>query len=241
MPSRPHRVDWSVRLYSALIKAYPAAFRNQYADEMTRVFGELLADARRQRGTIGLVTTWFRVLGDLLWSAPREHVRAWKNLDGGTAVNIKSLLTREVSSDEADCRLGQVVTYGVSLLVLVLGIGKFTSMRLTEPQLVFGILLVVALALQCVGMGMLVPISKWKNRSKYYISAGQIAACAVPVLALVPGVWTLGSMGVTEYEFMFGLLLMFVVMASLVLIASILPLVDAHRAEQRQQMIDANV
>ena len=66
-------VERSVRVYERLIKAYPAEFRRQYGDEMARVFRELATDAHRRSGAAGLMTMWFRVLGDLLWTAPREH------------------------------------------------------------------------------------------------------------------------------------------------------------------------
>jgi hypothetical protein len=85
-------VERSRRIYGALIKAYPAAFRSQYADEMARVFGELLADAWRERGMIGLVTTWFRVLGDFVWTVPQEHFIEMK---GRIAVKTR-LFTRRV-------------------------------------------------------------------------------------------------------------------------------------------------
>jgi hypothetical protein len=64
----------SVRVYEVLLRAYPVAFRKEYAGEMTRVFRELAADAWRERGAAGLRATWFRVLGDLAWTAPREHL-----------------------------------------------------------------------------------------------------------------------------------------------------------------------
>lgn len=67
-------VELSVRVYEALLRAYPAAFRKEYGGEMTHVFRELAADAWQERGAAGLRATWFRVLGDLAWTAPREHL-----------------------------------------------------------------------------------------------------------------------------------------------------------------------
>jgi hypothetical protein len=64
----------SVRAYELLVRAYPASFRKEYADEMTLVFCELVTDAWRRRGAVGLLLAWFRVLGDLARTAPKEHV-----------------------------------------------------------------------------------------------------------------------------------------------------------------------
>jgi hypothetical protein len=69
----PRSVESSVRVYKVLIKAYPASFRGEYGDEMALVFREQIIDAVRQRGAVGLITAWLRVLGDLARSAPEEH------------------------------------------------------------------------------------------------------------------------------------------------------------------------
>lgn len=69
-----HAVESSVRVYQALIRAYPASFRREYGNEMALVFREHLADVFRERGTIGLAFAWFRVLGDLARTAPQEHL-----------------------------------------------------------------------------------------------------------------------------------------------------------------------
>lgn len=54
-------VERSVRIYKALIKAYPAAFRQEYGSEMIGVFRDLATDAWLRQGRIGLLMLWFRV------------------------------------------------------------------------------------------------------------------------------------------------------------------------------------
>ena len=66
-------VELSVRVYQALIQAYPASFRREYGSEMVLVFREHLTDTRRKRGAVGLMSAWFRVLGDLARTVPEEH------------------------------------------------------------------------------------------------------------------------------------------------------------------------
>jgi hypothetical protein len=75
MAGSPRSIELSVRIYKMLIKAYPVSFRREYKNEMTLVFREHITDVLQKRGTFGLVTAWFRLLGDLVWSAPKEHFR----------------------------------------------------------------------------------------------------------------------------------------------------------------------
>jgi len=75
MAGSPRSIELSVRIYKILIKAYPASFRREYENEMTLVFREHIAAVLQKRGTVGLTTAWFRLLGDLTWSAPKEHFR----------------------------------------------------------------------------------------------------------------------------------------------------------------------
>ncbi len=232
MADSPRGVERSVQVYQSLLRAYPVAFRRQYGNEMARVFRELATDSHRRRGTAGLLAAWLRVFGDLLRTVPKEHLTEWKNREGGIDMKVKSVLLQKVSSDDIDCRLGQIGTYGISLLVAVLGVWKFASMRITEPQLFFGILLVAALTLQCVGCGLLIPVSDRKSRSRPYVRRGQIVIYIMAVLAFVLGVWKLASLAVTEYELILGLLLLSAVMMAGVLLGAILPLVDGGRARQ---------
>ncbi len=50
MTPSPRPVDVSRRIYRALLRAYPASFRDIYGEEMTLVFGELAGDAWNRRG-----------------------------------------------------------------------------------------------------------------------------------------------------------------------------------------------
>ena len=95
--------------------------------------------------------------------------------------------------------------------------------------------------MQCVCAGLLIPLSKWRDRSSYYLRAVQIAIYGALVLMLIPGVWALGPIVAREYDYLFGLYLMFNAMTPLFLIAAILPLVDARRSEQRRQAATTSV
>ena len=75
MAGSPRSIKFSVRIYKMLIKAYPASFRREYENEMILVFREHITDVLQKRGKVGLLTAWFRLLGDLACSAPKEHFR----------------------------------------------------------------------------------------------------------------------------------------------------------------------
>ena len=62
------------RIYAALLHAYPRAFRRRHQAEMMAWFRD--ADASRNRGLLGGVMFWVRLLLDLTRTAPMEHVRA---------------------------------------------------------------------------------------------------------------------------------------------------------------------
>ena len=64
-----------ISFYRALLRLYPAAFRERYSDEMVVLFGDQLRDARSGRGTGGVATTWLRSLVDLVANAMGEHIR----------------------------------------------------------------------------------------------------------------------------------------------------------------------
>ena len=60
------------RLYRALLRLYPAEFRDEYGREMSEVARDL--SARRPRARV-----WIDLLGDLLRTAPREHAHVLMN------------------------------------------------------------------------------------------------------------------------------------------------------------------
>jgi hypothetical protein len=73
MADSPRFVELSVRIYRSLMHVYPVSFREKYGREMTRVFREVVTDSTQRHGSTGLITTWCRVLGDLVLSAFHEH------------------------------------------------------------------------------------------------------------------------------------------------------------------------
>lgn len=65
----------SSRIYSQLVRLYPKRFREEYATEMARLFGEQCRDAR-ERGFAGIAALWLRTIHDLAFSLIREHIES---------------------------------------------------------------------------------------------------------------------------------------------------------------------
>jgi putative ABC transport system permease protein len=58
-----------MRLYRLLLRCYPASFRNEYGEEMARLFAE-----RRQRASAaGRLALWLEAIGDAFDAVPRTH------------------------------------------------------------------------------------------------------------------------------------------------------------------------
>jgi hypothetical protein len=69
------------------------------------------------------------------------------------------VLKSKISSGRFDAGLGHALCWAFSLLVLIVGLPRLASFDLTEPQLFFGILLLVAVALLGVILGTLLLMS----------------------------------------------------------------------------------
>jgi hypothetical protein len=63
----------SVRIYRALLSAYPAKFQQEYGPHMLQVFRDCCLRVTRQGGTNGMLKLWAVTLLDLLQSVVSEH------------------------------------------------------------------------------------------------------------------------------------------------------------------------
>ena len=64
-------------IYHALLRCYPAAFRDEYGDEMCLTFAEQLNDARRTGRRLRQTRVWIEAAGDVLTVAPKEHAHVF--------------------------------------------------------------------------------------------------------------------------------------------------------------------
>lgn len=93
---------WAERIFASMLWCYPAAFRQEYGEEMRRAFREELqaAHAARQWGEIAGI--WWRSCQDIFTTAIEEHLHmlqqdlryAWRTLaarPGFAAISVLSL------------------------------------------------------------------------------------------------------------------------------------------------------
>ena len=62
------------RIYGLLLRAYPAAFRGDYGNDMAQVFRDCYLKEKRRGGLGRLTLFWFRTLLDFTKTVPREHL-----------------------------------------------------------------------------------------------------------------------------------------------------------------------
>ena len=63
------------RIYRGLLRLYPAEFRDRFSGEMVLLYRDKLRDARKGGASGGTVRAWLRLLGDVVVTAPSEHLR----------------------------------------------------------------------------------------------------------------------------------------------------------------------
>ena len=80
--------------------------------------------------------------------------------------HIIQYFTRTFTLTRFDVKAAQVVVWSVALVVMVGGIYTLARFQLTEPELFFGILLVMAVSLQVIVAGLLLPIVAYVAQQK---------------------------------------------------------------------------
>ena len=76
-PGESRHPAWPAALYRLLLRAYPAAFRRRYSDEMVRVWQERYRAAVALAGRRGLAVHWVATLRDVLVNALPEWLEEW--------------------------------------------------------------------------------------------------------------------------------------------------------------------
>ncbi len=234
MANSPRIVQWTVRIYKTLIKSYPASFNKKYGDEMVVIFRELAADAHRRRGIVGLIAACFCVLLDLARTVPKEHLTEWNN-QGEIAMSFRSLLTRKIGPDHINPRWSRMWVIVFSFILTALYIKALTNMKLTNFELICGILLIMAMTLQGIFYGLLLPLFHQTNSSRYNNSISQIAIYAASVIVMTLGILGLMSIVQTEFQVFIGVLLSLNVMMNGCCIAGILPILQANSTKNIEQ------
>jgi putative ABC transport system permease protein len=63
----------SERVYAALLRLFPRAFRSDFGQDMRDLFRDHLREARKRHGGVGVLLLWLRTIPDLLFTGLFEH------------------------------------------------------------------------------------------------------------------------------------------------------------------------
>jgi len=138
------------RAYRALLRLYPATFRDDYGEEMARLFGEQLLDARAANGRQAVAGLWARAIADVLETAPRHHIRKERQVPEPIPAGASAVAPPARSASRSGPRLLLgLLPFWVLLFFTLLAPG-FTDPLFASPPAIFGLpagLFVIAAAL----------------------------------------------------------------------------------------------
>ena len=131
-------VTFSVRLYQALLVAYPTKFQQEYGSYMSQVFLDCCLRAFRQSGLKGMIKLWMITLLDLAQSVITEHMQ-------------KETQMKQEMKPEDIRRAGWAFILGAISFV----IGVFVAIRAGSDGSLFALLLFIFVSLPLLVFGVL--------------------------------------------------------------------------------------
>jgi hypothetical protein len=81
-------IAFSVRLYTAMLRLYPSAFRAEYGEPMAQLFRDNCRRAYRRAGAAALLILWLRTLADCLRTTLDEYMNGGLLMTRSTFVKL---------------------------------------------------------------------------------------------------------------------------------------------------------
>lgn len=202
-PMDPPIIVFSVKVYQALLAAYPARFRQIYGSHMLQVFRDCCLRAFRQNGTNGVLNLWALTLFDLLRSLIEEYLQkeafmtkskfirlsGWSLMIGAVTFSI-STLSALVESNfyESYMRLNVFVFYNTGLVLalwigtILLAVGELGLRARYGEQVGFSgksFLLIGAIAGPVIGLlGVIGAVTKFLMWAEFLLYTGNMVLLA---------------------------------------------------------------
>jgi hypothetical protein len=82
---------FSEALYRLLLQFYPRAFRREYGELMQQAYRDLCRDAEKNRGLLGVLSLWGRILSDFVPSVLWEYLDDYERGGGMKKIIIQEM------------------------------------------------------------------------------------------------------------------------------------------------------
>ena len=130
-------VALSVKVYQALLVAYPTKFQQEYGEEMVQVFQDCCLRALRQGGRNGMLNLWMVTLFDFIQSVISEHAQK--------EIEMKKEMKPEDIRRAGWALILAAVSFVLSVFIAIMLTGGwdfaiFLFMFVSLPLLVYGVL-----------------------------------------------------------------------------------------------------
>ena len=176
----------SVRLYRALLVAYPKKFREHYETQMVQVFRDSFRYEYRRNGVSGVIDLWLHTCADLLVTALMERISERSQymfspkiiLWGGVAAafgGVFWLMTLIASS-------GGLATFG---LAVALGLGGLAGLYSLPSGGRAGKLALAGFVLGIIGAGLALAALWWGATSSRFTAAERDLTVAAPLILII--------------------------------------------------------
>ena len=127
---------FSEALYSLLLQFYPRSFRREYGELMQQAYRDLYRDAERDRGLLGVLNLWGRILADFVSTVLCEHLDNYERGGGVKKIIIQEMFRALAIGGAAMFLLARLFYMGLGgspelILVLAVAIGLLSFISFT--------------------------------------------------------------------------------------------------------------